>query len=350
MPPLPVAHPDCTRAFGAWEGPPTLQIAPGKTGRLRFAAAGAGDAPRKRLRMTETKRHGEATSRFLGRVCNLLLPLLLLASAAPAQLPATFTKVGPEYRLTLGADPSLYFGVQHTEDLLLPFGYVAMSLGEPGPIIFGYTPAPSELRGFFRARGISVSAPEDQDNDFLDDIWELQHPMFNGLPYLDPLNPNDAFLPSPEPDAGGRNNLDYYRFKRGITPLKEAVTREVTVFNFGAPLVAAEALSRTVSVFNGASIPTFPPEVYSREVSAFNFGSPLTASEAIAREVTVFNFGSPPAQVEAISRALSVFNGQTIPDGTAEVYSREVTAFNYGAPVATVEAISRAVSVLNTAP
>lgn len=260
------------------------------------------------------------------------------------QLPATFSKVGSEYRLTLGADPALYFGFQHSEDLLVPFAYEAMSLGTPGPIIFGYTPGSGELRGFFRARGISVSAPEDQDNDFLDDIWELQHS------YLNPLNPNDAFLPSPEPDAGGRNNLDYYRFKRGIVPLKEAITREVTVFNFGAPFVAAEAISAAVSIFNGESIPLFPGQVYSRETSVFNFGSPLATVEAISPAVTAFNFGSPPASVEAIAVEVSVFNGQSIPDGTAQVYSQEVSAFNFGAPTASVEAISRELSVLNTAP
>jgi hypothetical protein len=227
----------------------------------------------------------------------------------------------------------------------VPFTYEAMALGTPGPIVFGYTPAPTELRGFFRARGISVSAPEDQDNDFMDDIWELQHP------YLNPLNPNDAFQLSPEPDRlAGENNLNYYRRRRAIVPLKEAIAREVTVFNFGTAVAALEALSRSVSVFNGQSIPTFPPEVYSREVSAFNFGSPLTTSEAIGREVTVFNFGSPPAQVEALSRAVSVFNGQGIPVFPSEVHSREVTTFNFGAPTASVEAISRAVSVRNTAP
>jgi hypothetical protein len=42
----------------------------------------------------------------------------------------------------------------------------------------------------------------------MDDVWELQHP------YLNPLDPNDAFQPSPEPDAGGRNNVDYYFWKR----------------------------------------------------------------------------------------------------------------------------------------
>jgi len=296
--------------------------------------------------MAEKRSLSEAVSRSCGRICNLFLGcLLLFAPAARAQsIPVTFSKVGPEYRLTLQPNPALYFGFQHTGNLLVPFSYVAMALGDPGPI-FGYTPALSELRGFFRARGISVSAPEDQDNDFLDDIWEITHP------YLNPLNPNDAFQLSPEPDRlAGENNLNYYRRKRGIVPLKEAITREVTVFNFGTAIFAVEALSRQVSVFNGQSIPTFPPEVYSREVSAFNFGSPLATSEAITREVTVFNFGSPPAQVEAISRALSVFNGQSIPAGTAEVYSREVSTFNFGAPIASVEALSREVSVLNTAP
>ncbi len=259
-------------------------------------------------------------------------------------LTAEFSKVGAEYRITLQPNPALYFGFQHSADLKVPWSYVMMALGNAGPT-FGYTPAASERSGFFRARGISVSAPEDQDNDFLDDIWELQHG------YLNPLNPNDAFQLSPEPDRlTGENNLDYYRRKRGIVPLKEAITREVTVFNFGTAIARGEAISRTISIFNGQSIPTFPPEVYSREVSAFNFGSPLATTEAIGRAVTVFNFGSPPAQVEAISRALSVFNGQSVPSGTPEVYSREVTAFNFGAPTASVEAISRAVSVLNTAP
>ncbi len=123
-----------------------------------------------------------------------------------------------------------------------------------------------------------VAAPQDQDNDFLDNIWELQHS------YLNLLNPNDAFHPSPEADAGGRNNLDYYRFKRGIIPLKEAITREVTVFNFGQPTARVEAIAREISVFNGQGVPTGGiPEVYSREVSAFNFGSPLAAVEAISR-------------------------------------------------------------------
>lgn len=271
--------------------------------------------------------------------------MFLVRGTSVAQIPATFTKVGAEYRLTLQPDPALYFGFQHTLDLLVPWTTEAMSLSGASPIIFGDTPPPSELRGFYRARGISVSAPEDQDNDFIDDIWELEHP------YLNPLNPNDAFQLSPAADAlAGENNLNYYRRKRNIVPLKEAISHEVSLFNFGAPIAPVEALSRTVSIFNGQSIPLFPPEVYSRETSVFNFGSPLVATEAISRETSVFNFGSPLASVEAISRQVSVFNGQGVPTFPPEVYSREVTTFNFGAPTASVEAISRQVSVLNTAP
>lgn len=260
-------------------------------------------------------------------------------------IPFTFTKVGPEYRLALPTDPKFYYGFLQTQDLLQPFVIRQMALGSPGPT-FGYTPGVDEPKGFFRARSISVSAPEDWDNDYIDDVWELQHP------YLDPLNPNDAFQPSPEPDAGGRNNLDYYRFKRGIIALREAITREVSIFNFGAPSSAQEAISRETSVFNfGSPLAAF--EAVSREVSVFNGESVPTSNipEVYSREVTTFNFGSPPANIEAISRELSVFNGESVPTGDIpEVYSREVTAFNFGEPTAPIEAISREVSVLNTEP
>ena len=67
-------------------------------------------------------------------------------------LPYTFTKVGPEYRLTLQPSTSLYFGFQQTADLLQEWNTIQLSLGGTGPI-FGYTPAVSELRAFLRARG-----------------------------------------------------------------------------------------------------------------------------------------------------------------------------------------------------
>jgi hypothetical protein len=104
------------------------------------------------------------------------------------------------------------------------------------------------------------------------------------------LNPNDAFQLSPEADAlAGESNLNYYRRKLGIVPLKEAISHEVSLFNVGAPIAPAEAISRSVSIFNGESIPLFPFEVYSREVTTFNFGAPIAAVEAISREVSVLN-------------------------------------------------------------
>ena len=273
----------------------------------------------------------------------------LLGSAIPAAAEpfpyASFDKVGSEYRLTLPTDPTFYYGFQHSSDLERLFAMKQMALGNPGPT-FGYTPTTNEFRAFFRAKRISVAEPEDWDNDYLDDLWELQHP------YLNPLDPNDAFQPSPEPDAGGRNNLDYYRWKRGIIALKEAISREASIFNFGEPTARLEAISREASVFNFGSPPA-NVEAISPELSVFNGeGGPPTSNlaEVYSREVSTFNFGSPPANVEAISLEVSVFNGEGPPTSSiAEVYSREVSTFNFGQPSAGVEAISREVSVLNTA-
>ncbi|MCX6876786.1 MAG: hypothetical protein NTW21_23690 [Verrucomicrobia bacterium] len=222
-------------------------------------------------------------------------------------------------------------------------------MGSPGPT-FGYTPAADEFQAFFRGRGISVAEPEDQDNDYLDDVWELQHP------YLNPLDPNDAFLASPEPDAGGRNNLDYYRWKRGILALKEAISREASIFNFGEPTAAHEAISHEVSIFNFDVPPVQGVEAISPELSVFNGEGPPTSNlaEVYSREVSIFNFDVPPGEVhsvDAISQEVSVFNGEGPPTSSiAEVYSREVSTFNFGQPSAGVEAISREVSVLNTEP
>jgi hypothetical protein len=275
----------------------------------------------------------------------------LLGSAIPVAaetVPYTsFTKVGDEYRLTLPTNPIFYYGFQHSNDLR-HYAMQQMAMGSPGPT-FGYTPAAQEFRAFFRARRISVAEPEDWDNDYLDDVWEIQHP------YLNPLDPNDAFQPSPEPDAGGRNNLDYYRWKRGIIALKEAISREASIFNFGEPTARLEAISREASVFNFGSPPA-NVEAISPELSVFNGeGGPPTSNlaEVYSREVSIFNFDVPPGEVhsvDAISQEVSVFNGEGPPTSSiAEVYSREVSTFNFGQPSAGVEAISREVSVLNTA-
>lgn len=287
---------------------------------------------------------------------------LCSATARAQDFPFTFNKVGPEYQLGLGQTSEYYYGFQRSDDLRF-FDTILLSLGSTGPT-FGYTPPVGEKRAFFRAKRISVSAPEDQDNDLIDDFWELSRL------YLDPFNPNDAFMPSPEPDAGGRNNLDYFLWKRGTVRLNEVHTREVSVFNFGTSTVGQEAVSRQISVFNGQSIPADAiKEVYSREVSAYNFGSNPAEVEAISRAVSVFNgqsipadgikeiysrelttynFGSNPAEVEAISRAVSVFNGEGPPTySIPEYYSRAVSVHNFGEDPAAVEAISRAISVYN---
>ena len=52
--------------------------------------------------------------------------------------------------------------------------------------------------------------------------------------------------------------------------------------------------------------------------------------DAISREVSVFNFGSIPTGVEAVSREVSVFNYGAVSKGF-EVVSREVSVFIHGA-------------------
>ncbi len=96
--------------------------------------------------------------------------------------------------------------------------------------------------------------------------------------------------------------------------LKEAISREVSVFNFG-PKDVTEAISREVSIFHFG--PKDLTEAISREASAFNFG-PRDVTEAISREVSTFNFG-PPDKPEAISREVSVENKK--PAATAAVRS-----------------------------
>jgi hypothetical protein len=106
----------------------------------------------------------------------------------------------------------------------------------------------------------------------------------------------------------------------------DAVSREVSVFNFGQPAYDSEAISREVSIINFGQ-PAYGSEAVSREVSIINFGQPAYGSEAISREVSVYNFGQPAYGSEAIAREVSVFNeGIYIGDAI----SREVSLFNYG--------------------
>src|ERR1035438_1867496 len=84
-----------------------------------------------------------------------------------------------------------------------------------------------------------------------------------------------------------------------LTPLlssgqtNDAISREISVFNFGQASANVEAISREVSLFN-FGVPSANVEAISREVSVFNFGLPSAGIEAISREVSVFNYGVPP--------------------------------------------------------
>ena len=83
------------------------------------------------------------------------------------------------------------------------------------------------------------------------------------------------------------------------TQTSDAISREVSVFNYGAPSVTTnvDAISREVSVFNyGASSVVISVDAISREVSIFNYGAPsvVIGVDAISREVSVFNYGVPP--------------------------------------------------------
>ena len=294
--------------------------------------------------------HGHAWVR--GMRAGLLwgLTVAAYAGANAADFPHTFTREGDAYRLTLQQNSVMYFGIQYSEDLILPFETIHMGLGTPGPV-FEYTPAPGETHGFFRIEGISVYAPKDSDRDGMDDIWEIQ----NGL---DPLDAVDAFSPSAR--VPGLTNLEEYRLRFGLgnakpqfysrevslinfgSALTAAVSREISLFNFGAQFHTVEAYSREVSLFNG-DLPPIPgyPQIYSREISLFNFGSPRAFGEVITTEV--------------ISREVSIFNRERDGDlppipGYPQVYSREVSVFNFGASFHTIEVISREVSVLNDIP
>ena len=121
----------------------------------------------------------------------------------------------------------------------------------------------------------------------------------------------------------------------------EAVSREVSVFDLGQPTASYEAVSREVSVFDLGQ-PTASYEAVSREVSVFDFGQPTARFEAVSREVSIFDFGQPAAGIEAISREVSVFERSS---NLLDTISREVSVFDFGQPAVNVEGISREVSL-----
>ena len=79
----------------------------------------------------------------------------------------------------------------------------------------------------------------------------------------------------------------------GQISTSDAISREISIFNFGQPSASVETISREVSVFN-FGVPSASIEALSREVSIFNFGQASANVEAISRELSVFNYGVPP--------------------------------------------------------
>ena len=106
----------------------------------------------------------------------------------------------------------------------------------------------------------------------------------------------------------------------------EAVSREVSLFNFNQPMANYEAVSREVSLFN-FNQPTANREAVSREVSLFNFNQPTVNREAVSREVSLFNFNQPTVGLEAISREVSLFDRGS---NSFDAISREVSLYDYG--------------------
>ena len=195
---------------------------------------------------------------------------------------------------------------------------------------------------FFRVFGQSLWAPTDTDGDGMDDVWELDHP---GL--LNPLDATDAGL---DPDGNGLTHLqEYWQIYGRRMPRNEAISRELTLFNFESPLTRFEAISREITLHN---LPVEPmaPEAISREITLYRGERAPHPDyhDAISRAVTLYN--APPESVfpEAISREVTLYQGERAPLADHhDTISRAVTLFNFESPLTAYEAISREVSLFN---
>lgn len=232
-----------------------------------------------------------------------------------------------------------YYILEESFDLV-DFPGIDIDLGANAPIWDVMIDPVVTPMAFYRVRSASVFTPLDTDGDGIDDIYELLRP---GI--LDPLDPSDADL---DPDGNGLNHLqEYLRAILDIETAPQYYSRELTSFNFGAPVDAA--LSREYTAFNFGA-PTARLEAFSAEVSIYNGSGPQPYDGiqlSLSREWTVFNLGAPTAAVEAFSKEVSIYNGSGPPlyADLPQTYSRELTVFNLGAPTAPIEAISREVSV-----
>ena len=230
--------------------------------------------------------------------------LLLSAATAPAATLSIENSEPGVLTLRPAQDPAYYFLVQQSTNFST-YANFAMQLGnDPTPWSIYLEDAPPQR--FFRARPISIYAPEDTDGDGIDDIYEIDHPVLN------PLDPNDAALISGGTGKTYRQEyLERYYLGDGK---RQAVSQEVSVFTTRPSTDPAYlALSEEVSVFT-----TRPPAdpayaAISEEVSVFTTRPPTDpAYEAISEEVSVFTTrpSTDPAYL-AISDEISVL--KTIP-------------------------------------
>lgn len=246
------------------------------------------------------------------------------------------------------ADPGVYYGLQLSTALPV-FQTVAMSLSRVPPVWLVVSASNAGPNAFYRLEILNAYAPRDSDRDGIDDVYEMEHPDI-----LDPLRFEDASL---DPDGNGHTHLEEYIacFNLGTNAL-QFISREVTTFNFGAPSAQVEVISIEDSVFNFGG-PSANVEANSKEVSVYRAvpgsGPPLTDfTHWVSREFTVFNFGA--GKVEAISKGVSLYRavpGSGPPQtDLSHALSREVSMFNFGGPSASVEAISKEVSVFTRIP
>ena len=240
------------------------------------------------------------------RVRNLLL-LALLLCAPLSRAASTITGIsfqGDTVTITYLQDTRYYYLLQSSSDLS-SWTNADMSLGDPVDLRL----EPGTSREFYKALPLDIHAPLDSDGDGIDDLYELHHPES-----LDPLDPTDAAEFAPGSNA--QTNYQAYLAINGIESyrLLQRFSREVSVFNGGAPTAAYEATSREWSVFNlGAASAAL--EANSREISIYN-GSAAPVNdqpEALSRELSVFNELPAPSAIEAMSREVSIYNGNEPP-------------------------------------
>ena len=294
---------------------------------------------------------------FLGTV------LLSLLAATPAHAGNDFVRFnygfsGTNLILSFDFTPDLanYYIVQEGTNLTTFTARQMLYGGGTNALHFSVTLTDHRML-FWRALRVSASTPLDSDGDGMDDVFELSHG-------LNPLDPSDAGANSGLVDANN-NALTWlqayhYYFVHNIK-IYDAVSREVSSFNFGQPTANYEAISREVSLFNRPLPDTnqdgiddiyefnhglnpamvnqpsgftddFPNDTGKPltwlQLYRLNFGASRNLYDAVGREVSVFNFGQGTANYEAISREVSVFN-VPVPDANGDGID-DVWAWNHG--------------------